>query len=722
MVFFRKYILHILIIALLFVVVNPLKEKFQKYDTSLYNLRVKGVSSSNHYSQWIKKDTGKFVIHSGKKKVINAKFYIQKRSHMFIHIEMNKKASIKCYIFKNKNRLLKQTVRQSKPLDFDLVLNKGDKLEIEISKNHSVTHDWATITLKNKNDFYFVEYAILLMVWILLFILLTKSGFTLIFYTSYALFLLITYAERMTFKALSFDAILTYMGFIFALTFIVVFLYQYVKRWMIPFVLSFVLYGSLFFIFLLYTLYLYNFNEPLNQDILYAIFQSNSHEASAYVGDFVSIWYVALFIMVFCLVGVALYLQGKRDVKRIELFHLLFYICIFSAMFMFKFETLNILSFTQRKAERYAEELQIFNSLKDKIKTGEIAFKASKKEKDETYVVILGESLNKQHMGLYGYFRETTPFLSKLYKDGQILKFTNTYANYINTSKAWSFGLTQANQYNGKSFYTSLNILNVLKKASVESYWITNQALYGGWDNIISVMAQQADHVMGMNYSIGKRVHTEHYDEVLIGKVKKVLSRKSDRTRVIFVHLMGSHSSYENRYPKEFNHFKDLNDSHMTNEINEYDNSVLYNDFIVSELVKEVQHTSGVRAVIYMPDHAEDVIHKKGHHSGRRFTFDMVQIPFVCWFSKEYKIKYKSTYEAFQSNQNRLFSNDMFYDTLLGLLHIDTTAMKSKYDLSSKMYKLKDEDALTQHGKRHYNAIKNRFFKKNSEIDAKNLN
>ena len=715
MVFIKKYILHILLIALLYVLVSPLKENIQKFDTSLYHLRVKDVSSHNKYSQWLKKDTGKFVIHSGRDKVINARFSISKRCHMLIDIKMNKKASIKCYLYKNKYKILRQIVRQNEPLHFDVLLNKGDRFEIEISKNHSHVHDWATITLKNKNELYYLEYAMLLLVWILLFVLLSKKGYLPLFYLSYILFFVIAYAEKITFKALSFDALLTYMGLVLTVAFISILLHQFVKKRGIALLVSFVMYGVLYVIFLIYILYFFNFNESVNQDILYAIFQSNSHEASAYLGDFVEKKYLFMFLSSVLAMGIIFRWQYKSQTKEIDLIQLLLYLAIFSSLWMFKFESLSILSYTEGKAERYAEELKIFTKLKDKIKTGAITFDAKKKEKDETYVVILGESLNKHHMGLYGYFRETTPELNALYKTGEILKFTNTYANYINTINVWSQGLTQANQYNGKSFYTSLNVLNVLKKASVESYWITNQALYGGWDNMISVIAHQADYVISSNHSIGKTIHTEVYDEVLIQKVKKVLSQKSTKTRVIFVHLMGNHSNYSNRYPEAFRYFKYRDREYITTKINEYDNSVLYNDFIVSSLIREVQKQEGVRAVIYMPDHAEDVIHDKGHHSGKRFTFDMVQIPFLCWFSKEYQMRYPQTYNVLKSNQKRLFSNDMFYDTLLGLVHVDTSKMKAKYDLSSKSYELKDEDALTQHGKKHYNSKKNIFFKKSEE-------
>ncbi|MFQ9522783.1 MAG: sulfatase-like hydrolase/transferase [Phascolarctobacterium faecium] len=45
------------------------------------------------------------------------------------------------------------------------------------------------------------------------------------------------------------------------------------------------------------------------------------------------------------------------------------------------------------------------------------------------------------------------------------------------------------------------------------------------------------------------------------------------------VHLMGNHGSYEERYPHAFNRW--TGKSH----IDKYDNSILYNDFVMKQLL-----------------------------------------------------------------------------------------------------------------------------------------
>lgn len=52
-------------------------------------------------------------------------------------------------------------------------------------------------------------------------------------------------------------------------------------------------------------------------------------------------------------------------------------------------------------------------------------------------------------MQLYGYTRETTPNLQKLYDNGEILKLDNVFSNHVLTMSTLSLALTEA--YTGSS-------------------------------------------------------------------------------------------------------------------------------------------------------------------------------------------------------------------------------------------------------------------------------
>ncbi len=234
---------------------------------------------------------------------------------------------------------------------------------------------------------------------------------------------------------------------------------------------------------------------------------------------------------------------------------------------------------------------------------------------------------------------------------------------------------------------------------------------------MISVIANEADHLVALNHTIGKHTRTQHYDGALINEVQKVLAEETDKNRVIFVHLMGNHGTYASRYPDDFHRFDgdlprdvfgDLADSGhgKQQKINHYDNSIVYNDHVVDGLISALSKERGATALLYMPDHADDALAGKGHHSSK-FNFHMLQIPMLVWFSEDYKHTYQPTVQALQAHKDTLFTNDMFYDTLLGLMHVQTDRYEAKYDFTSPDYTLDAEHALVLHGKKHVTDKKN---------------
>jgi hypothetical protein len=117
-----------------------------------------------------------------------------------------------------------------------------------------------------------------------------------------------------------------------------------------------------------------------------------------------------------------------------------------------------------------------------------------------------------------------------------------------------------------------------------------------------------------------------------------------------------------------------------------------------------------------MSDHADDVVRDYGH-SIDRFTFEMTQIPMIAYFSKKYKETYTDKYNNLLKNKNKLYSNDMFYDTLVGIFDIQTDRYDAKYDFSSSRYLLDEKDALVIHGKKYYADANNYIYWQKHNID-----
>ena len=679
---------------------------------NLYKLKTYNIYKSNKWATLKKEGDGTFFIHPGVKKPTIALFTFKKSGLISLDFWIrkgSKAGDIQFKIYKNNDKIKDFNIvaKGHRHTSFGVSINEGDKLTIVADKHGDTYYDWGEFRITFQDRFFIIKNFIIPFLWAILFVYLIGKRHKYIALASYSLFFLIIFAEKLNFGYISFEHLLIYTIFIFALTFSFVFLYQELKRFKIATILSFIAAFFVYVVPLSFVIYALNFGHKVTKDTLFAVFQSNTIESYEYVSDFISYKYIALFVLFTAIIGYILYKQEKKETVLIERSLLLFMIVVFYSISTIFLADLRLPRFIIESFKQYDKELRLFKNMQAKRVAGQIKFDATKKNKGETYIFIIGESLNKRHMGIYGYVRNTTPNLSKMVN--KLLVFKNIYSNHTHTVPVLSLALTQANQYNKKTYYESLSIIDILKKAGFETYWLTNQAILGAWDNLVSIIGTSADHLVALNRNIGTTTSTNQYDGALIDEVKKVLSKRSAKNRVIFVHLMGNHSTYSSRYPHDkFTIYKGSlrkgvfgRKALKVGYLNDYDNSIVYNDYVVSTIFKEAMKNKDVFAVIYMPDHADDVIDKLGHNSSN-FTFYMTQIPMIAWFSNSYKQQYSDKYKNLVSHLNTLFSNDMLYDTLIGIFDIKTKKYNPKYDFSSKKYALKPKDALTLHGKKHY--------------------
>ncbi len=689
-----------------------------------YSLKTYNINKDNKWSAFHQKGKGVFFIHPGERKPSRGVFEFKDSGKIFLYFSIRKGSkvgNIEFAVKKNGDEIKKLIITPKQKQQMTVSVQKSDKLEIIADKHGGIGQDWGNLKVKVQEKAYNLKFFIIPFLWAILFIFLLGKNHKYIGINAYVGFVLILFAEKLNFGPLTYNSILIYMLFIFAMTFIFTLIYQeltILKKYKIASIVSYVATISIYIIPLLFIIYALNNGTAVSKDIMYAVFQSNTEESMEYISDFIALKYIMLFIFITTFVGFLLYQQEKKETQKIEKSLLIFLIITFLSISLIQFSHLRLPDFLIGSFERYNYELAQFKEIQEKRKYGKIKFTSKKTEKDETYVIVIGESLNKKHMGIYGYLRKTTPNLTRIKHNNELLLFNNTYSNHAYTVGALSKALTESNQYNKKNYYDSLSIIDILKEADIENFWLTNQVIYGAWDNLVSVIGRSSDNLVAMNKHIGKQLETNQFDGALIGELKKVLSRKGNKTRVVFIHLIGSHWRYSTRYPHDkFTIYKGSlkvgeygTEASKNDSINDYDNSVAYNDYVVSSLLDELQKTKGVTGFIYMPDHAEDAIGKLAHFFDKKFTFEMLQIPMIAWFSDAYKKRYPEKYKIFQQHTETLFSNDMLYDTLIGLFGVQTDRYSAQYDLSSNNYKLDPKDALALHSKKHYTSKNNHLY------------
>ena len=298
---------------------------------------------------------------------------------------------------------------------------------------------------------------------------------------------------------------------------------------------------------------------------------------------------------------------------------------------------------------------------------------------DGVYVLVIGESLTRDHMNVYGYQRKTTPFQSAAIIDPHYTFFNHGYSCYTQTVQVLTEALTEKNQYNDMTLSDAYSIIDMAREAGFRTTWISNQSRFGVWDTPIGAIGSACDDQYWINQYVGTDVVTKDYDTALIPYLDKV--DPNNRRQLIVVHLMGSHVSYWDRYPSEFYHWPaNPGETRSTEEImnDEYDNSVLFNDYVMENIMNKAVHRLHADSVLYFSDHGEQVTERPGHNADQ-FDYTMVHIPFWVYTSDAYRMSHPAEVATMTARRNMPFSNDMLYDTFMGIMgltaaHYDPTA------------------------------------------------
>ena len=452
------------------------------------------------------------------------------------------------------------------------------------------------------------------------------------------------------------------------------------------------------------SLYVYKMgNKGLNSDEMSAVFQTNLRESIEFIFSFFSSGELLGAIAVAGLCSWLLYkglnASGKKHIK-FTAFGGIILVGVGVCLSVFNNPVAQLTSNIQRASQNYRRTAQEYKYYQDLRKHNHPL--ASKKQTGELYVLVIGESSNPHHWSAYGYFRDTTPFAKDFFQHPNVLFFNRAYTSFVHTVPALTLALTQANQYNKENAFKEPSIIEVAKAAGFKTFWLSNQDKISLVDNPLTILAQAADKTVFTNQSRFRG------DETLLPLLQETLKEINPKeNNLIVLHLIGSHAKYQVRYPRSFK--KDFpsgeeflgtfagNKKFVQNILNPYDNTIAYTDYILSQIYKQIESVPvPVKAFIFFSDHGEDVYAQKFHNS-KAFTFDMARIPLFMWFSAQYQQQYPHIKQTLSAHTNHIFTLDTLYDTLLGILGIDTPHMSAQYDFSSPLYAITAENALTMY-------------------------
>jgi heptose-I-phosphate ethanolaminephosphotransferase len=303
------------------------------------------------------------------------------------------------------------------------------------------------------------------------------------------------------------------------------------------------------------------------------------------------------------------------------------------------------------------------------------------------HIIIIGEALSKRHMQLYGYARETNPKLSEM--KGSLFVDQNAYSNHGTTVLSLLDMLAINKGDNGNE--ERATFISLIKQAGYRVAWISNQQSIGDTDTWVSVLAGQADRT----YFLNRRGWAEgvSFDSVVLPELENELHNVGPE--IIFVHLLGSHAAYGLRYPPNYSYFNQCSqrtpgcaDGFWWGRVNEYDNSVRYNDAIVAEIIK-IAIRNNVAPVTYLSDHGESLgegnsVFGHGENTG---IPDIHRVPLLFYIRPGYEVDR----DTLRANLNRCWVNSSFISTMSDLVGVRHDLFVESKSLFRKAYQEESE-------------------------------
>lgn len=306
------------------------------------------------------------------------------------------------------------------------------------------------------------------------------------------------------------------------------------------------------------------------------------------------------------------------------------------------------------------------------------------------YVVfVLGESARRDHMQIYGYNLQNNPLLMERYKRGEIFKFNDCIACANHTAEAMELMFTFSEKDSDEKWYTAPNIFDILRRAGYHTVWISNQTPTSIWGNTDKVYAERCNEKF-FEALQQKDSFAREIDSILLPPLDEFISNAYEKNFYL-IHLYGSHPVYNLRYPPEFEKFTAENPEEKL--VAEYDNTILYNDYILDEIFKRFEDKNAL--IIYISDHGQELFDNgrnfAGHSDESLGNLGMIEIPMLIWTSKSFRELYPEKISAIKNSVDKPYRADLIPHMILDLTDIRTesfNAAKSivneKFDTSFK--------------------------------------
>jgi heptose-I-phosphate ethanolaminephosphotransferase len=308
------------------------------------------------------------------------------------------------------------------------------------------------------------------------------------------------------------------------------------------------------------------------------------------------------------------------------------------------------------------------------------ASRAAVPSEPETYVLVIGESSRAMSWQLYGHSRKTNPRLTRM---SDLIVFRDVITQAAVTRVSVPLILTRGTIEDQERTARERSIVTAFHEAGFRTSWISTQQR-DPTTGAINRYPREAD---------ASRFFDRRPDTVVVDTLKEMLGEATTDKQFFVIHTLGSHFNYPSRYPREFDIFPDddarLNDKERT--VNAYDNTIVYTDHVLAELIDVLRARPGIKALLYISDHGENLRDDErnlfGHYLNNEYD---LPVPMLFWYSGEFAQRFPGKVIAAQGSALQPLNTRVVFHSLLDMagitVHDETTARLSVFSPQLKSY------------------------------------
>lgn len=244
--------------------------------------------------------------------------------------------------------------------------------------------------------------------------------------------------------------------------------------------------------------------------------------------------------------------------------------------------------------------------------------------KDMNIIFVLGESLSANHLSLFEYKRQTTPYLESLKTDSNFI-YRRGISSGVSTDVAVAMLMNNTFGLRGNEDVIKGEkcLFKLAKENGFVTHFYSSQSTQQLRYISNSICQKYIENYKDLN-TIEPNLPNENMadDSKTIDQITDGLN--GAKNHFIILHQRGAHSPYNLRYRPQ-NTIFELTDDYQTDRVNHYDNAVYDFDLFMQKLISKVKTFPKKTLIVYSSDHGEGLGEEGvwGHAALKRPSIDI---------------------------------------------------------------------------------------------------